>query len=165
MDFAKRYSDEVLEASGRIEAVSIRTRSLKIEGGWYRLTNKTEGAKKIEVIKPGLDVEITYKEFRRPGVHINYIQSIELTPQPDPIAQIADGDIEYELHLVRRKQNDVELRINWYLDHKTSEELLADTEYKRLDKEAWELFHRERELVEKIDRAGAAGLEAWTEAA
>lgn len=80
MDFNKRYSDEILIVSSMIESVSVRTSSLIIKGEWYRLTDKTQGAKKINLIRPGLNVEITYKVFRRPGIEINYIQSINLIP-------------------------------------------------------------------------------------
>ncbi|MFI5323761.1 MAG: hypothetical protein ACHQ6U_09575 [Thermodesulfobacteriota bacterium] len=51
MDFNKRNNDEILTARGKIEAVSVRTSSLNIKGEWYRLTDMTEGAKKIDLIR------------------------------------------------------------------------------------------------------------------
>ena len=152
MDFNKRYSDEILTISGTIEAVSVRTSSLKMKGEWYRLTDKTQGAKKIELVRPGLNIEITYKVFRRPGIEINYIQSINLIPVPDQV-----NDLEYELHSLRRKQDNVEHQINWFLDHKTSDELLDNAEYKKLEKEAWELFYREQEITETQRRQEEGG--------
>lgn len=83
MDFSKRYSDELRTAEGRIEAVSVKTRSLKIQGEWYRLSDRTLGASQIDLLRAGMDVELTYKTFRKPGVCINYIQSIEVRPEPE----------------------------------------------------------------------------------
>ena len=160
MDFSKRYSDEILTVSGTIEAVSVRTSSLKIKGIWYRLTDKTEGAKKIDLIRAGLNIKIAYKVFRRPGIKINYLQSINLLPVPEHV-----NDLEYELHCLHRKQSDVEGRINWFLDHRTSDELLHNTEYKDLETEAWNLFHREQELTEKLRSIQDGGLEQRSEAA
>lgn len=83
LDFSKRYNDELITVDGKIEAVSVRTRSMKIKGEWYRLTDKTLGAKQIDLVRAGLNVELTYKMFRKPGVEIRYIQSIEVKPEPE----------------------------------------------------------------------------------
>ena len=160
MDFSKRFNDEIMTVSGTIEAVSVRTSSLKIKGAWYKLTDRTEGAKKINIVKAGLNVEITYKAFHRPSIEINYLQSIKLLPVPEQA-----NDLVYELHSLHRKQNEVECRINWYLDHKTSDELLVDPEYKALEAEAWELFHKEQEITDKQRRLEEGGPVQKSEAA
>lgn len=83
LDLNKRYADELKTVSGKVEAVSIRTRALKIKGDWYRISDRTIGARNIDLIKAGLNVELTYKVFRKPGVTINYAQSIEVMPEPE----------------------------------------------------------------------------------
>lgn len=151
---------------GRIQAVSRSNQSIKVNGEWFKFSGKTQSSVGFGDLKVDQNVEVLYLTHRWAySGKLNYVQFITLVPEPHAITQIANGDLEYELRLVQRKQNDVESRINWFLDSKTSDELLRNAEYKSLEKEAWELFHREQEITEKLRRVEVGGLEQRAERA
>jgi hypothetical protein len=61
-------------------------------------------------------------------------------------------DAMFELRSIRREQDSVEVRVAWFIDHKTSDELISDPEYQGLEAQAFDLFYRERELCKEIER-------------
>lgn len=58
----------------------------------------------------------------------------------------------FDLQNIRREQTSVETQISWFIDHKASDELLHDPEYQALERQAFNLFYKERELVKQIER-------------
>jgi len=57
-----------------------------------------------------------------------------------------------DLRSIRREQTSVETQVNWFIDHKTSDELLHDPEFQELERKAFDLFYQERELEKAIER-------------
>lgn len=58
----------------------------------------------------------------------------------------------FELKIIRREQDSVETQVSWYIDNRTSDDLLSDSEYQELESQAFDLFFKERELVKQIER-------------
>ena len=58
----------------------------------------------------------------------------------------------FELRTIRREQDSVEVQVSWFIDNRTPDELLSDPEYQALERQAFDLFYRERELCKAIER-------------